>query len=79
MTTSPPTHRSVPQGRRPSVERTTARRYPTTRKRSGVRYIPARLPVARASSRLAEAVAGAGRAGDGREETDVATLGVSWA
>jgi hypothetical protein len=45
--TSPPPHRSVPRGRRPSVEFTTARRCPSARRRSGAGFLPARRPAAR--------------------------------
>lgn len=36
-------HRQVPQGRRPSVERTTTRRRPSARRRLGAGYLPAWL------------------------------------
>lgn len=45
--TSPPPHRSVPRGRRPSVESTTARRCPSARRRPGAGFLPAWRPVAR--------------------------------
>jgi hypothetical protein len=44
---SPPSHRSVRQGRRPSVESTTARRCPSARRRPGAGFLPAWPPVAR--------------------------------
>ena len=47
MTISPPTHRPRPLGRRRSVERTTARRSPSARKRPGSGSSPLRLPAAR--------------------------------
>lgn len=77
MTISPPTHRPVRQGRRPSVELTTARRSPTTRKRPGVLYIPARLPVARAFSRLSRIGPEGELARDHRDRADGVALGAS--
>jgi hypothetical protein len=47
MTKSSPTHRTVLQGRRPSVTRTTTRRCPSARKRSGAGRLPIRLSAAR--------------------------------
>jgi hypothetical protein len=47
MTTSPPTHRSVPQGHRPSVEPTTERRRPSARRRPGAGLLPPWRPAAR--------------------------------
>ena len=40
MDITSPTHRSVPQGRRPSVERTTTRRCPSARRRPGAEQLP---------------------------------------
>lgn len=51
MNTSRPPHRSVQQGRRPSVEPTTARRCPSARRRPGAGYLPAWLPAARVMRR----------------------------
>lgn len=50
MRTFPPTHRSVPQGRRLSVAPTTARRFPSARRRPGVGFFPARVSAARVGS-----------------------------
>lgn len=47
MNTSHPPHRSVQQGRRPSVEPTTARRCPSARRRPGAGFLPAWPPAAR--------------------------------
>lgn len=47
MATSPPKHRSVQQGRRPSIGPTTARRRPFARRRPGVGFPPAWHPAAR--------------------------------
>lgn len=52
MTIHPPTHSPVHPGRRPSVERTTARRCPSTRKRPGAGFLPTWLPVARVAETL---------------------------
>ncbi len=49
-----PTHRSVPQGRRPSVERTMARRCPSARRRPGARHLPVWPPAARVAKSLCE-------------------------
>lgn len=51
MNTSPPPHRSVQQGRRPSVESTTARRCPSARRRPGAGFLPAWPPAARVMRR----------------------------
>lgn len=50
MRTFPPTHRSVHQGRRPSVAATTERRFPSARRRPGAGFLPARASAARVSS-----------------------------
>jgi len=47
MAISPPKHRSVRQGRRPSIGPTTARRRPFARRRPGAGFLPAWHPVAR--------------------------------
>src|SRR4029077_517372 len=70
-----PTHRRVLQGRRPSVERTTARRRPSARKRPGAGYSPYRLPVARVGSAvdvILTAAIGARHVADDRIRTGVA-------
>jgi hypothetical protein len=51
MNMSPPTHhRSVRQGRRPSVSPTTARRRPSARRRPGAGFLPTWRPAARVAS-----------------------------
>jgi len=52
MRTFTPTHRSVPQGRRPTVASTSARRFPSARRRPGVGSLPARHSAARVTPRL---------------------------
>jgi hypothetical protein len=47
MPMSPPTHSSVPRGRRPSVGQTTERRCRSARKRPGAGFLPTWPPVAR--------------------------------
>jgi hypothetical protein len=47
MTKSSPTHRTVLQGRRALVERTTTRRCPPARRRSGAGRLPTWLSAAR--------------------------------
>ncbi len=51
MATSPPKHRSVRQGRRPSIGPTTERRRPFARRRPGAGFLPAWHPAARVPRR----------------------------
>lgn len=53
MRMSPPTHRYVPKGRRPSVATTMERRLPSARRRPGAGFLPARPSVARVAARTA--------------------------